>query len=72
MSSTATALQAAGGLNRRQLEEAFCLRLTDDCLRIAAGSNFDAKLLWKQRDAYIDALAKNGLSYDVIETVTND
>lgn len=62
MSSTGTALFNMNSMTRRDLEEAFCKNLSDDGLRIAIGSNFDAQLLWTQRDHCIDKLASHGLS----------
>lgn len=59
MSSTGAALGATQAMTRAEMEHAFCERLTDDCLRIAVGSRFDALMLWQQRDGYIMRLAQH-------------
>lgn len=61
MTTIATAIESVAHVERRNLEEAFCLRLSDETLRLAVGSNFDAALLWEQRDQYRDELILNGL-----------
>lgn len=74
MSSTGTALIATAALSREELERQFCERLSDDCLRIAIGSRFDARFLWAQRDEAFSLLAANGLhvpmvNWDTFETL---
>lgn len=62
MSSLADALDEIPQTDRRHLEEAFCLRIPDDCLRVAVACHFDAIDLWNQRNKYVFRLAENGLS----------
>lgn len=68
MSSTGLSLEKTGDMTRAELCEAFCKRLDLTALRVAAGSNFDARLLWAQRDAAYLLLAVNEIPIPMIES----
>lgn len=67
MSSVGSALLRSR-LSRSELEKAFCARLTDECLTIAYGSQFDGRLLWAQRDEANIKLASNGIPIPSVES----
>lgn len=70
MSSTGTAMIEMRNTSREELERLFCERLTDDCLRVAVGSHFDARLLWAQRDEAFGFLASRGLPIPMVDGAT--
>ena len=70
MSSTGTTILEMQSVGREELERLFCERLTDDCLRIAVGSHFDARLLWAQRDEAFGFLASHGLPIPMVDAAS--
>lgn len=70
MSSTGSVMIALQHMNREELCEAFCARLTDDSLRVAVGSNYDALTLFAHRNAALGLIAANHLPYPMVDSTT--
>ena len=58
---TGESLLMTADVTRAELERAFCSRLPDDSLRVAMATQFDAKLLWEQRNKAFFLLAANSI-----------